>query len=340
MEEIQRPSRQQLLALKGTSLQVPALLALFGMRLRNHQTVPVIAEALSEVGLNTVPSFTTCGFGTEVFVVAAEYDDSPGETTEEEFSPGALPQQSFKIGDIPSARGGVDSVPSSAPLSQATYLMKLRNYSQLPVIDGMSDLRGVITWSSIAARYEMGEMPSLASAMVKDSLPVAEVHQELFPRLPEVAEYGYLLVRSNSGSIDGIVTAADITGRFHAIARPFFLVGEIEFRLRRCLGAKLTGDPVRAVQQRNRQTGDISDLMFGDYVKLLDADQNDQRLRGLADSNWLHLGWTGVNRAQFVHQLKRVKSIRNQIAHFDDTPLSEQQLADLIEFSGLLKHLI
>jgi hypothetical protein len=80
--------------------------------------------------------------------------------------------------------------------------------------------------------------------------------------------------------------------------------------------------------------------MFGDYVKLLHGEQSDQRLCPHADSNWLALGWTGVDRTQFVYQLKQVKSIRNQIAHFDDQPLTAQQITELTEFSGLLKQLL
>jgi CBS domain-containing protein len=267
-----------------------------------------------------------------------ESDDLAEETDESDLSSGTLPQHSFKIGDIPSACGGVDSVPPNAPISQAIFEMKAKNFSQLPVIEGMSDLRGVLTWGSIAACYEKGKALTLTNAMLKDPLPVAEVHQDLFPRLPEVAEHGYLLVRSNSGSIQGIITGADITGRFHSIARPFFLVGEIEFRLRQCLGPKLNGEPVRAVQS-NKKTGDVADLMFGEYVKLLDPDQPNTQWRANADSNWAVLGWT-VNRAQFVHQLRQVKSIRNSIAHFDDKPLSPQHLDELTRFSGLLKQLM
>ncbi|MEU8258357.1 hypothetical protein AB0C06_29295 [Micromonospora inaquosa] len=73
---------------------------------------------------------------------------------------------------------------------------------------------------------------------------MAEVHQELFTHLPELTHHGYLLVRDYIGFFVGIIAGADITGRFHTLASPFFLVAEIEFRLRKCLGPKLTGDPV------------------------------------------------------------------------------------------------
>jgi hypothetical protein len=333
-----RPDQQDILALKGKKLSVAALLAHFGTRLRNHHTVPIITEALREAGLGTAPSFTTCNFATEVLVIAMDSDELAAEEDESDLTPGTLPQHSFKIGDIPSACGGVHSVPATAPISQAIFTMRAKNFSQLPVIDGTSDLKGVLTWNSIAACYEKGKTLTLANAMLKDPLPVAEVHQDLFPRLSEVEDHGYLLVRSNSGIIQGIITGADITSRFHSIAWPFFLVGEIEFRLRRCLGPNLNGDPVRAVQS-NKKTGDVADLMFGEYLRLLDPDQTSAQGRANAATNWGALGWT-VNRAQFVHQLRQVKSIRNSIAHFDDKPLSPQQLDELTEFSGLLKQLM
>ncbi|MEV4617388.1 CBS domain-containing protein [Asanoa sp. NPDC049573] len=339
MSGAQRPSRRQLLALKGQTLRVSELLALFGERVRNYQTVPLIQEALQEVGLDTHPSFTTCGLMTDMLVVA--YNPAPlaDDAGDDEVPTGTLPQQSFKIGDIPSAREGIVAVKSTALLSNATHTMRQKNYSQLPVIDGLADLKGVITWSSITARYEKGETPTLANSMVKDSIPLAEVHQELFTHLPELRQYGYLLVRENSGNFVGIITAADITTRFHTLALPFFLVGEIEFRLRVCLGPKLTGDPVRVVKGPSH-SGDFSKLMFGEYIKLLDGDQSNENLRLSANDNWKALGWGGVDRAQFVSQLNRVRVIRNQIAHFDEKPLDMLQIDELREFSGLLKQLL
>ncbi|SFE89492.1 CBS domain-containing protein [Actinoplanes philippinensis] len=338
MTDTRRPSSQELLALKGKTLRVTDLLAMFGERARNFHNVPVIERALQEAGLDTHPSFTTCGLATRMLVIAHNIGPAGEEEADEEVQPGILPQQSFKIGDIPSARGGVFSVKSTAPLHTATYTMRQKNYSQIPVIDGMAEIKGVITWSSIAARYEKGEVPTLANAMVQDSIPMAEVHHDLFSRLPELRQYGYLLVRDNNGIFVGIITGDDITGQFHTLALPFFLVGEIESRLRLCLGPKLTGDPVRALKGPNH-SGDFSKLMFGEYIKLLSGDQQNAGLRACADTNWASLGW-GVDRTQFVAQLDRVRIIRNQIAHFDEEPLSPHEIDELREFSGLLKQLL
>ena len=130
------------------------------------------------------------------------------------------------------------------------------------------------------------------------------------------------LVRGDDGCLSGIVTAADVTDRFEGAARPFFIVGEIESLLRRCLGAALDEETIKAVQTNKKQehrTGQVSDLMFGDYLKLLDGDQTKTSLAEAADVNWEALKWPNMPREQFIGRLKRVKDIRNRIAHFDDT---------------------
>ncbi|WP_437092270.1 hypothetical protein [Streptomyces sp. enrichment culture] len=99
----------------------------------------------------------------------------------------------------------------------------------------------------------------------------------------------------------------------------------------------------RAVQSNDRKTGKTADLMSGQYVMLLDGDQRNRhghRKEALcADQNGQTLGWTGVNRVQFVRQLDRVREIRNQVAPFDPEPLSPQRAEELRQFVGLLRQL-
>jgi CBS domain-containing protein len=347
---LRTPSDEELLALKGRQLPLLELLACFNTRFRNDQTILHIEQALKDVGLATLPYFATCGSQSEVHIVPRESAAADqAEDTEEELEdeagllPGAMPQQSFRIEDLPCAGAGVDSVTPASDLTEATYLMHRKNYSQVPVMADRYTLTGVVTWQSVAKMYGTGQQPVLANATVADP-PVAHARDEFFSLLPAICEHGYVLVRAHNGRISGIVTAADITQRFDATAWPFFVIGEIEFRLRKCLGAKISEDAVRAVQQYGK-TGKIADLMFGNYVKLLDGDQrgsNGQRKEALctaADQNWQALGWTGVNRVQFVHQLDRVRRIRNQIAHFDPEPLSAERSEELRQFVGLLRQL-
>ncbi len=248
-----------------------------------------------------------------------------------------LPQTTFKIDAIPSATSGVHAVAPTAVLSDATHLMALHNFSQIPVIQGQSDLRGVITWRSVAAMYQNGKAATVSNAMAPDFPPVAQVHHELFPHLPQVVESGHLLVRDGTGVFQGIVTTADIARRFESTALPFFLVGEIELRLRKCLGAKLQPDAIKAVQKW-KKTGDIADLTFGEYVRLLKPTTGGGG-SGDPDANWQALGWAGMSRNQFVHQLDEVRKVRNSIAHFADEPLAQDVVGNLRSFCALLKGL-
>ncbi|MFE5796025.1 CBS domain-containing protein [Streptomyces sp. NPDC056503] len=343
----QNPGEEQLLALKGRQIPVQELLALFGVRMRNDLTVPRIEQALKDAGLTTLPYFGTCNHGADVHVVAwqpqaADASAAPPEDQDgddpEEMSPGGLPARPLRIGDIPSATAGLFSVEPDTPLTQVTYLMRTKKYSQIPVIEGGTTLRGVVTWSSVAKVYETTGSAVLAEAMVEDP-PVVEAHHDFFSLLPRVSEDGYLLVRASNGSFSGIVTAADITQRFDVTAWPFFVVGEIESRLRKCLGARIGEEAIRAVQLPSMRTGLITDLMFNGYVKLLDGDQQNPALRVRSDQNWAALGWPGVDRVQFVRQLDRVRVIRNGIAHFDAEPMAPRSTKELREFVGLLRQL-
>nr|WTB33690.1 CBS domain-containing protein [Streptomyces sp. NBC_00830] len=339
----QNPTEEQLLALKGKQIPVLELLALFGTRLRNDLTVPRVEQALKDVGLSTLPDFGTCNHGADIQVVAWQQTpvQEPAEEAAddvEDLPSGGLPARPLRIGDIPSAVGGLFSVTPDTTLTQVTYLMRTKKYSQIPVIEGGSTLHGVVTWSSVAKVYETTSDAVLTEAMVEDP-PVVEAHHDFFKLLPQVSEDGYLLVRANNGTFCGIVTAADITDRFDATAWPFFVVGEIESRLRKFLGAKISADAIRALQRPNKKTGLITDLMFKGYVNLLDGEQQNPVLRTGADLNWQALGWPGVDRVQFVSQLDRVREIRNSIAHFDAEPLTPKLAEELRQFVGLLRQL-
>ncbi|NUV53532.1 CBS domain-containing protein [Streptomyces coelicolor] len=343
-----RPHERDVASLKGRTVSVQEILDLFQVRVRDHKTVHRISQALTDAGLTTLPDFAVCGLRSTVDVVplaAVPAQRTPpepeGEADEadEALPSHALPQR-LLLGDIPSARHGLMSVGPGTPLSQATFLMRTKGFSQIPVTTGMAQVHGVVTWGSVAKMYEAGKKATLDNAMEKDSLPVFDSRQEFFAVLQSIREHGYLLVRGDDGCFSGIVTAADVTERFEGAARPFFIVGEIESLLRRCLGAALDTEAIKAVQTNKKpeqRTGQVSDLMFGDYLRLLDGDQTKQSFAERADRNWEALKWPNMPREQFVGLLKRVKDIRNRIAHFDEKPLPQEMIDELTTFAKVLR---
>ncbi|MFI2640607.1 CBS domain-containing protein [Streptomyces sp. NPDC018610] len=343
-----RPHEQDVTSLKGRTVSVQEILDLFQVRVRDHRTVHRISQALTDAGLTTLPDFAVCGLRSTVDVVPlaavpaqrtpADADDE-ADATDEALPSHALPQR-LLLGDIPSARRGLVSVGPGTPLSQTTFLMRTKGLSQIPVTTGMAQVHGVVTWGSVAKMYEAGKPATLNNAMEKDSLPVFDARQEFFAVLPVIREHGYLLVRGDDGCLSGIVTATDVTERFEGAARPFFIVGEIESLLRRCLGAALDAETIKAVQTNKKpeqRTGQVSDLMFGDYLRLLDGDQTKQSLAERADRNWEALKWHNMPREQFIGLLKRVKDIRNRIAHFDEKPLPPEMIGELTTFAEVLR---
>ena len=328
--------------LVDTSISVADLLQHFGFRRRTYDSVPVITKALQAAGLTTTPAFATCHRDTVVMIVAVdsvviEPDDE--NETDDDFLPGTLPQRPFLVGDIPSARGNLISVTSDVQLATAVHLMRSHDISQIPVIDGSSDLRGVVTWQSVARlREKPHRQPKLSDATVA-TVDVAETHQELFPRLSGIQKQGYLLVRERTGEFSGIITAADVTEHFHRSALPFFLVGEIEGLLRKVL-SPISAEAIELVQSGNRKSGDINDLMFGQYVQLIQHNNPKPALAASADANWECLEWNSVDRRLFVAQLDRVRNIRNLIAHFSPKQLPQSDLDELQSFAQLLNHLV
>ncbi|MGA4839097.1 CBS domain-containing protein [Streptomyces sp. G45] len=344
---MKKPTTAELIALKGAELALSELLALYEVRVRQAGVIREISESLATAGLTTLPDFSTCPTLARVRLVpvAATTMGPPTETDPavpaDPLPPGALPQR-LLLGDLPSAVGGLQCVPRGAELSQATYLMRYEGYNQIPVVSNMTELHGVVTWKSIALMYENGWDLTLENAMQQESLPVFDSREDLFSCLPMLVDHGYVLVRGQDGRISGIVTYREIIRRFQNTARPFFLLGEIESLLRRWLGARLDAEAVQAVQATNRKpehrTGKVEDLMFGDYVLLLDGTQQKKpALAQRADANWNALGRPGLDRGQFVHHLQRVQAIRNRIAHFDDDPLPPEDMRDLTSFARQLR---
>ncbi|WP_327725074.1 CBS domain-containing protein [Streptomyces europaeiscabiei] len=342
---MKKPTTAELIALKGAELALSELLALYEVRVRQTGIIREMNESLAAAGLTTLPDFSTCPTLARVRLVpvATTTTAAPEEdpvVPADPLPPGALPQR-LLLGELPSAVVGLQCVPPGAELSQATYLMRYEGYNQIPVVSNMTELHGVVTWKSIALMYENGWDTTLENAMQQESLPVFDSREDLFSCLAMLVDHGYVLVRGQDGRISGIVTYQEIVRRFQNTARPFFLLGEIESLLRRWLGARLDAEAVIAVQATNRRpeqrTGKVEDLMFGDYVMLLDGTQRRTALAQRADANWVAMGRPALDRGQFVHHLQRVQAIRNRIAHFDDDPLPPEDMRDLTSFARQLR---
>jgi CBS domain-containing protein len=338
---------------------VRELLRWFGSARRGYHVVNRIRGALDHLGLITYPDFEGEYIDQQIFfmvqakepvpatVVPPEGNELPPaivgippavippafETPTESLVPTPTTPQpvdpSHRLGRLKAANRTPVSVPPQASLTVACTLMLSHDYSQLPVMQGDRNVKGLVSWKSIGRKLAFGqEATSVQECMVSHH----ELREDasLFEAIAVIAIHDCVLVRDRENRITGVVTGADISEQFHVLAEPFLLLGDIENRIRsliqRCFnrdelaGARVPTDTERIVE-------DVSDLTFGEYVRLLES-----------PVNWEKFG-PHIDRAEFIKQLGRIRDIRNDVMHFDPDGITEEALTDLRRFSRFLDQL-
>jgi predicted transcriptional regulator len=123
---------------------------------------------------------------------------------------------------------------------KAVTLMLQHDFSQLPVMQGEREVKGMITWKSIASKQALGCKCDQVGDCREDAR-IVDSNRTLFDAIPTIVEYGYVLVRDQRDRrINGVVTASDLSLQFQALAEPFLLLREIELHVRQLLQDKLT----------------------------------------------------------------------------------------------------
>lgn len=221
------------------------------------------------------------------------------------------------------------TVSPDATIREALTIMLAHGFSQLPIVTSPREVKGVVSWQSIGARFGMGK----AAEKVRD---VMEPHHEvpydasIFQVIPLVVAHDYVLVRDASKTITGIITASDLSLQFLQLSEPFLLLSEIENQIREFIGHRFKIDDLTAIKSPHdpaRNVEHVSDLNFGEYVRLLEN-----------PDNWAKSGLP-LDRSVFCAQLAEVRDIRNDVMHFDPDGISPTDLEKLREFARFLQKL-
>jgi CBS domain-containing protein len=295
------------------SLSVRDLLTIWGYRARTYESVARINRDLSGAGLCCEPDLEVAPSGSAVQVRLAIPADKPDtgegleddDTTEGTDEPLQLPPVALLVKHIPSAIAGVVSVSPEDSLGKAQALMTAQGYSQLAVMSNDWDLRGAVSWQSVAKASLIHPHITLKQATMP--LPaVVHADDDLLGQIDVIYRNDFVFVRQSDGQISGIVTTADLTLRFRDLTIPFFELGEIERRLRRCISQVFSAEQLRAATG-NKKLKSADDMVFGEYIRLLN---NDVR--------WREIGWTKYECATFIEYLEEARKVRNRIMHFGE----------------------
>lgn len=310
-------------------ISVRELLALWEATDRGDQVSQIEAD-LANHGLVTSPSFRAVTLDTVVSL-----------TTPPDEAEGAATLESPDIDDLPVAEDdegtgdlnvrltvgnlspllGVASVGPNSRFEEAITKMLLNDFSQLAVLSGPRNLRGAVTWRSIAQAMHQKPEPSFADA-IDPHAEVVAYDRDLFEVLPTLQRREFVFVRDESKAITGIVTTADVAHHYGEMATPFFQIGELDQTLRWVLSRAFD---IQTVQPFcNTTITSFDKLTIGDCQRVLEN-----------EDVWEKLGWP-LDRLTFISRLEEIRLIRNKVMHFHPDPVPEDAVDKLRKFNALL----
>ena len=322
-----RDDREKGVAPTPERLTVKDLLAKYGYSRRGSWIESRIRDQLEASQLRTVPDFNSTWIGGVISVelIPAESDMAPSN---------GRPDPTLRVGALDAAHNKPMSVHPDQPIIAATTVMQLRDFSQLPVMTGQRDVKGIISWKSIGTRMVLGCKCEFVRDCM-DDVQVIDIETPLFDTIGAITKHGYVLVQDRPAGniISGIVTASDLSNQFQNLAAPFLLAGEIEGHLRNLVHGKFTVDQLRNVSVKapnGKEINSADDLTLGEYCRLLAKPEY-----------WALLGLQ-IDRKEFVGYLDKVRDIRNDIMHFKPEGLDEAEirlLQDVAKFFAELANI-
>lgn len=236
---------------------------------------------------------------------------------------GIDPIQRIKL--LPSSNNEPISIHKEAKLKDAITLMMLNNYSQLPVMNGIRNVIGYVSWDTIGCALSNGINSEDLKEYIKTDITILNYDTPILEAISIVIEKEFVLVSKNDKSISGIVTIADISNQFLLVTEPFLLLEQIENHIRQLLDKKFLIEELKSFCQNNEKDIEfIDDLSFGDYIFILSNPQNWDKIN------------LKIERSYFIKHLDKIRVIRNDIMHFDPEGITKEQRKDLIKMANFL----
>jgi CBS domain-containing protein len=311
------------------------LLSWFGAARRGARVVEHVRAELARHDLVTDPDFNDVWVDIPLAFKTKPPPASVGNGAKEAAqSPPASGQMIsdpvHRIGRLEAANQKIVSVPVGTSINVAATTMLLRDFSQLPVMRNERDCRGVVSWQSIGLARALGHPCNT----VDDCLsPVEDIPADspLLDAIERISSRGFVLVRANDRRYQGIVTASDISHQFRFLSEPFLLLGQIENHIRVLVGKSFSLAELQAAKNPadvSREIGDVSDLSFGEYVRLMES-----------PAGWVKLK-AHFAREPFLDELRTVLAVRNDVMHFDPEPLENDQVQQLRNLAAFLERAV
>ena len=303
-------------------LTVREFVGKFGYVKRGAYIANKIRNDLEKLDLRTNPDFEGVYMGS---TIAIEFHSDATDSA----SPPEPDSATHRIGMLEAANKRPVSVNPEDPLEKATTIMRIHDYSRLPVMISEREVKGVISWQSIGRSLSLGQQKCEYVRHCMDPAREISFNTPLFNVIGGIAEHGYVLVRGEDKVITGIVTSGDISNQFMQLAGPFLLIGEIEGHLRRLAHGKFQVEEMEnASPEGQGNINGLADLTLGGYCRILENPEHWGRLN------------LNIDRKEFVKHLDSVRKIRNDIMHFNPDGLSDEDINTLKASTRFLANLV
>lgn len=325
----------------GTPVQFTPreLLSWWGAARRGRRVVEMVRKELKKKKVTTEPDFDSVYIDAPIMLIKAEAKSKGSKSPKprsieqgklaESANQAVTAEPAHRINRLYAANREPLCVRPNDSLELAVTLMLQNDYSQIPVMTNKSKVAGMISWRSIAQQLHVGGACKKVEECLERAYEVPTT-ASLFEASRIVAEHDAVLVRAENNLICGIVTSSDISLQFGALAEPFLLLGDIENMLRCLIERSFSLQDLReAIDPADgvREVNSVSDLTFGEYLRLVEK-----------PDNWAKLG-IPLDRPEVVKKLESIREIRNDVMHFDPDPLDAEALDLLRSFSKFLGRL-
>jgi CBS domain-containing protein len=298
----------------------------FGAQRRSSWNVEYIRDALKRYKLITVPDFEYMYI--DSFLT---FERAPQKVKKQEIPlvQDTKDDPTYRIGKLASANKTPVFVKPDDQISTAITLMITHDFSQLPVMTSEREVKGMISWKSLASKKHLsGECNFVRECME----PASELSYDtyIFSAIEFVIDHEYALIRANDKTICGIVTTSDLGQEFRDLGEPYLLLGEIEKYIRRMFSNKYDLQDIQKAlnpTDNSRNVEKVSDLTLGEYIRFIENPDNWEKLE------------LNIDREVFTTKLTEIRNIRNDVMHFDTDNISKPSVDKLRDFIRLLQHL-
>jgi predicted transcriptional regulator len=295
------------------------LLAKFGYERRTRWVMAHVRKILRELQLEEVTNIQEVYLNVEVILRKDTGEIKPPHTD---------PQLRLKV--LPAANQVPLWVSPNTPISKAMTLMILNDFSQLPVLNNPRKVMGMISWKSLGRAFAWNKVPKEVKDCRDSYVIVFDYEDPILDAIDDIMMHEVILIESSASGICGIVTTTDIAELFVDHTEPFMAIEQLEKQLRVVIDKFFTLEEMQSAKfgEDDRVIAGSSDLTFGEYLNILDTDENWGRLK------------ISLDRGPILEKLKSINETRNDVMHFSPDKVGPDKLDEIWAVSDLLDGLI